>query len=189
MTALRPVTFMMEDVMLAIWIDSPRRVRALLGGPSGPQLQGFAQELYRVGYARITARRHLRAAEHFVYWSHNEGVGEGPADERIIQRFDRHLTLQLQALASRSAGTHRRGSGRVRCGAPTAVCPRDEPEVGVGSHQELHDGTAHVPSLPDRRRQVRRRAACRGSDGGALAAVRSATISAIRRGRAGHRLM
>ena len=78
--------------MLAIWFDSPLRVQALRDAPSAPQLEGFAQELYCAGYARITARRHIRAAEHFVYWSNKEGVGEGPVDEQVIQRFDRHLS-------------------------------------------------------------------------------------------------
>lgn len=78
--------------MLATWFDSPLRIRALRDGPSGPQIQGFAQELFRAGYARITARRHLRAAEHFVYWSSKEGVGDRPVDERVIQRFDRHMS-------------------------------------------------------------------------------------------------
>ncbi|WP_186300346.1 site-specific integrase [Denitromonas ohlonensis] len=78
--------------MLAIWFDSPLRIQALRDGPSGPQIEGFAQELYRAGYARITARRHIREAEHFVYWSNKEGVGEGPVDEQVIQRFGRHLS-------------------------------------------------------------------------------------------------
>lgn len=77
--------------MLTIWFDSHRRVQGLRNASSGPQLEGFAQELYRMGYARITARRHIRAAEHLAYWSSRQGFGEGPVNEQVIQRFGRHL--------------------------------------------------------------------------------------------------
>lgn len=78
--------------MLATWFDSPLRIQTLRDGPCGAQLEGFARELYRSGYARITARGHLRAAEHFVYWSYKEGVGDGPVDEQVVRCFERHLS-------------------------------------------------------------------------------------------------
>ena len=35
-------------------------------------LEGFAQELCKSGYAEITARRHIRAAEHQQNWFHDD---------------------------------------------------------------------------------------------------------------------
>ena len=54
--------------MLGKFFDSHLRVQALRDGPGGVLLEGFAQELFQSGYAEITARRHIRAAEHFAYW-------------------------------------------------------------------------------------------------------------------------
>ena len=52
--------------MLVDLFESAARVEALREGPSGTLLDVFAQALVRSGYARLTARRHLRAAEHFA---------------------------------------------------------------------------------------------------------------------------
>ncbi|OGA45175.1 MAG: hypothetical protein A3F74_11685 [Betaproteobacteria bacterium RIFCSPLOWO2_12_FULL_62_58] len=60
--------------MLEQFFDSPLRVQALRNGPSGALLEGFAQERGEAGYAEITARRHIRAAEHFIYWANKEGI-------------------------------------------------------------------------------------------------------------------
>ena len=38
--------------MLEHFFDSPLRVQALRNGPSGSLLEGFAQELWEVGYSR-----------------------------------------------------------------------------------------------------------------------------------------
>lgn len=78
--------------MLETWFDSPLRVQTLRDGLSGVQLEGFSDELCRTGYAKITARRHIRAAEHFIYWANKEGVAEGTANEQDLQRFARHLS-------------------------------------------------------------------------------------------------
>ena len=58
-----------EDVMLKQFFKDHLRIQALREGPDGPLLEGFAEELYQAGYAKITARRHIRAAEHLVYWT------------------------------------------------------------------------------------------------------------------------
>jgi hypothetical protein len=54
--------------MLAEFFDSLLRIQELRDGPDGYLLEGFAQELSRAGYAEITARRHIRAAEHLSHW-------------------------------------------------------------------------------------------------------------------------
>jgi len=77
--------------MLEQFFDSPQRVQALRNGPSGVLLEGFAQELGQTGYAEITARRHIRAAEHFLYWTAKKGVPAGSFDEQIVSRFGDHL--------------------------------------------------------------------------------------------------
>src|SRR5437868_3417844 len=55
--------------MLAEYFESPLRIQEIRGCPVGHLLEGFAQTLYEVGYAQLTARRHLRAAEHLVHWT------------------------------------------------------------------------------------------------------------------------
>ena len=56
-----------EDVMLAEFFESAFRIQELRDGPDGRVLEGFAQELCQAGYAEITARRHIRAAEHLIH--------------------------------------------------------------------------------------------------------------------------
>jgi len=59
--------------MLTEFFDSPLRIRQLREGPNGRFLEGFAQELSQAGYAEITARGHLRSAEHLCHWTGREG--------------------------------------------------------------------------------------------------------------------
>lgn len=68
--------------MLSAFFDSPVRIRALRGGLGafGPQLEGFAEYLYRSGYAKISGRRHLRSAEHFAYWATRRGLSPDSSD-------------------------------------------------------------------------------------------------------------
>jgi hypothetical protein len=77
--------------MLTEFFESPLRIREVRGGPFGPLLEGFAQELCRAGYARITARRHIRAAEHFSYWTDRKGIPVANLNESFVDRFGRHL--------------------------------------------------------------------------------------------------
>ncbi len=76
--------------MLAEFFDSPLRIQELRDGPEGRLLEGFAEELCQAGYAEITARRHIRAAEHFIYWT-GEGTPITTLDERFFEDFARHL--------------------------------------------------------------------------------------------------
>ena len=50
--------------MLEHFFKGHLRIQALREGPRGSLLEGFAEELCHAGYAEITARRHIRAAEH-----------------------------------------------------------------------------------------------------------------------------
>jgi hypothetical protein len=76
--------------MLAVFFDSPSRMQQLRDGPDGRLLEGFAQDLCQVGYAEITARRHLRAAEHLTYWIGQRGTPIAILDERVVEDFVHH---------------------------------------------------------------------------------------------------
>jgi integrase/recombinase XerD len=77
--------------MLAEFFDSPSRIRRLRHGPEGRLLEGFARELCQAGYAVITARRHIRAAEHLIYWARQEGQPLTALDARFVEDFAHHL--------------------------------------------------------------------------------------------------
>lgn len=71
--------------------ESAARVQALREGPAGTLLEAFAHTLVRDRYAEITARRHLRAAEHFVHWADRTGIPVTAAVGPTLERFGRHL--------------------------------------------------------------------------------------------------
>lgn len=78
--------------MLSKFFESRRRIRALRDNPAGSLFEGFAQALSEAGYARSAARRHLRAAEHFIYWTRRRGIPVGELSEQLLARFNRHLS-------------------------------------------------------------------------------------------------
>lgn len=78
--------------MLSQFFVSDGRVRALRAGPAGGLLDGFADALRQAGYARITARGHLRAAEHFVACADRKGTSVGSLTEQTLELFRRHLS-------------------------------------------------------------------------------------------------
>jgi len=55
--------------MLANYFGSKERISKLCSSASGALLEGFACDLWQAGYAEITGRRHIRAAEHLVFWA------------------------------------------------------------------------------------------------------------------------
>jgi hypothetical protein len=78
--------------MLSTYFDGPVRVRTLRSGPFGSELERFAEYLGRCGYARTSARRHLRSAEHFAHWASRRSAGVDAADELVISKFGDHLS-------------------------------------------------------------------------------------------------
>lgn len=78
--------------MIEQFFNSPLRVQALRNGPSGFLLDGFAQELWKAGYAEYTARARIRAAEHFIYWADQEGIPGGSLNKQLLSRFDDHVS-------------------------------------------------------------------------------------------------
>jgi integrase/recombinase XerD len=78
--------------MLSAYFDSGgRRFRALRDGPAGALFDGFAQALFQAGYPAVTARKHLRAAEHFIDWSNRRRLSIADLSEQLLMRFGRHL--------------------------------------------------------------------------------------------------
>jgi integrase/recombinase XerD len=77
--------------MLSEFFESPSRIKELSGGRDGHLLEGFARELCHAGYAEITARRHIRAAEHLIHWIGKNGKTVAALDERTIEEFVHHL--------------------------------------------------------------------------------------------------
>jgi integrase/recombinase XerD len=78
--------------MLSEFFESRVRIQALRDSPAGSLLESFAQVLSEAGYVRRIARRYLRAAEHFIYWTDRHGVPVCKLDEQSFARFDRHLS-------------------------------------------------------------------------------------------------
>jgi integrase/recombinase XerD len=90
--------------MLAEYFESHSRIQTLLDCPAGHLVEGFAQELYKAGYAQLTARRHLRSAEHLVYWIARRGMSVTGLTERFVKEFSNHLN---RCRCTRYGHTHR----------------------------------------------------------------------------------
>jgi len=90
--------------MLAEYFEPPLRIQEIRGCPAGHLLEGFAQALYDVGYAQLTARRHLRSAEHLVHWTGRRGIPVTGLEERFIREFSNHLN---RCRCTRYGHTHR----------------------------------------------------------------------------------
>jgi site-specific recombinase XerD len=71
--------------------SGPMRARLLREGLHGSLLEGFSGELVHSRYANITARRHLRSAEHFAYWASHHGIAVSQWNHSLVERFGRHL--------------------------------------------------------------------------------------------------
>jgi len=78
--------------MLSRYFKSPSRITQFLCRPSGSLLEAFAQHLDQVGYSNRSACRHLRAAEHLLYWADYEDVSVSSVSEVILARLAEHLT-------------------------------------------------------------------------------------------------
>ena len=77
--------------MFSEFFESPIRIQELHGNPDGRLLEGFAKELFQAGYAQITARKHIRAAEHLIYWIGRKGRTMAALEEKGIEEFVQHL--------------------------------------------------------------------------------------------------
>jgi integrase/recombinase XerD len=78
--------------MLSHFFESPARIRAIQCNPSGSLLEGFADYLFESGYAEISARRHIRSAEHIIHWATGKDLLINELDDPALKRFGDHLT-------------------------------------------------------------------------------------------------
>jgi site-specific recombinase XerD len=78
--------------MFTDYFDSSARIRAIRGGPCGPLVEDFANHLFQSGYAKISARRHIRSAEHIVHWASHANPPVDELDGQALKRFRRHLS-------------------------------------------------------------------------------------------------
>jgi site-specific recombinase XerD len=134
--------------MLTDLFESAVRVQALRDGPGGTLLEAFTQTLVRDRYAEITARRHLRAAEHFVHWADRRGIPVTGPMGPALERFGRHLqragrcphfghTFRVQILLGvRLFLTHLQDAGLIdRLGVESTVAT---PSLITGFRQWMH---------------------------------------------------
>jgi integrase/recombinase XerD len=77
--------------MLSEFFKSTVRIRAIRSGPFGLALENFASHLLQGGYAEISARRHIRSAEHIIDWASRRRLSLRDLDETALQRFGNHL--------------------------------------------------------------------------------------------------
>lgn len=120
--------------MLSEYFESPVRICAIRSGPFGSSLESFASHLLQSGYAEISARRHIRSAEHVIEWAGRRRLSLGTLDEAALQRFGDHL-------------------GRCHCGR---YCCADRINILTGARMFLRhlqgvDGVTRVtkPAIPE----------------------------------------
>ena len=63
------------------------RVQSLREGLHGFLLDSYSGELLHSRYANITARRHLRSAEHFAYWATHHAIAVSQWSDSLLERF------------------------------------------------------------------------------------------------------
>ena len=74
------------------FFKSTFRIFQLRGGQNGQLLDTFLRELQQSGFAKITVRRHIRTAEHLLYWARLKGISLSAFNEDTVDEFARHLT-------------------------------------------------------------------------------------------------
>jgi integrase/recombinase XerD len=77
--------------MMREFFKSPFRIQQLRGGQGGQLLDVFTEDLLQSGFAQSTARRHIRAAEHLLYWANRKGMRPSAFDDQALDEFARHL--------------------------------------------------------------------------------------------------
>jgi site-specific recombinase XerD len=78
--------------MLSKYFHDAGRIRGIRGGPGGKSIEKFAEALFQRGYSEISARRHIRSAEHIAHWAHSRDISVSGLDDGVLKRFDQHLT-------------------------------------------------------------------------------------------------
>lgn len=151
--------------MLSKYFEASARVRQIRSSPAGALLEGFAQALFQRGYAEISARRHIRSAEHIVHWASRSGLGISDLDDTALVRFGRHLNrcqcgrfaraARIDILAgARLFLRHLQGIGEPAIQEPSAS-PADpqlleEFRIWMRAQRGTHELTLYNYSIPIR---------------------------------------
>ncbi len=77
--------------MLVRYFRRPSRIEQLRNSTGGHLLEGFAKELSQGCYKWVAARKHIRAAEHFLDWIAHRNLSIASVEERYAQQFLDHL--------------------------------------------------------------------------------------------------
>ena len=77
--------------MLSHFFEAHQRIREIRSNPSAALIEGFSDYLFQNGYAEISARRHIRSAEHILRWATRGQVLVSEMDDRAFERFGHHL--------------------------------------------------------------------------------------------------
>ncbi|MEW6405451.1 MAG: site-specific integrase [Chloroflexota bacterium] len=77
--------------MLTQYYQSENFVEQARRGPAGSYMDEFAAALWKDGYAELTARRYIRAAQHLIHWVEHQHIPLTKIDEAQLDRFKRHL--------------------------------------------------------------------------------------------------
>jgi integrase/recombinase XerD len=77
--------------MLVLYFRRPSRIEQLRSRTGGYLLEGFAKELSERRYHWVAARKHIRAAEHFLHWIAHRNLSITSVEERCAQQFLDHL--------------------------------------------------------------------------------------------------
>jgi hypothetical protein len=73
--------------MLSHFFQAPARIREIRSNPYAALIEAFADDLFENGYAEMSARRHIRAAEHIVRWATRRDLSISELDDRVLKRF------------------------------------------------------------------------------------------------------
>ena len=77
--------------MLVCYFARPSRIEELRTNPGGHLLEGFAKELSESRYQWVAARKHIRAAEHFLHWIAHRMLSITSVEEQCAHQFLNHL--------------------------------------------------------------------------------------------------
>jgi integrase/recombinase XerD len=77
--------------MLVRYFSRPSRIEQLRCSTGGHLLEKFAKELSQGRYQWVAARKHIRAAEHFLHWIAHRNLSIASFEERHAQQFLDHL--------------------------------------------------------------------------------------------------
>ena len=77
--------------MLEKYFSAPKTLRRLRAGISGPQVDAFADDLERDGYAASSAVQYIRGAAHLGCFVQRKGGVLKDINLNMLESFSRHL--------------------------------------------------------------------------------------------------